>query len=59
MSETDTTQQRPRSNFASRMLTKELNVRNKTSQQMKISPADAAKFANPEEAKKEESVTIA
>lgn len=55
MSETEskTTQVR-RSNFASRMLSKELNTRKKTTQEMKISPADAAQFANTEESKKQE-----
>jgi hypothetical protein len=38
------------------MLTKELTTRNKTTQQMKISPADAAKYANAnaEESSKQE-----
>lgn len=56
MSETQTQQPKTRSNFASRMLSKELNTRNKTSgQQLKISPADAAQYANAgaEEAQKE------
>lgn len=59
MAEADNTAQqaRPRSNFASRMLNKELTTRNKTSQQMKISPADAAKYANSvEEPSKQEAV---
>lgn len=50
-----------RSNFASRMLSKELDNRNKTTQSMKIiSPADAAKYANQEtEAEtSKESVTV-
>jgi hypothetical protein len=52
MSDTDTIQQpRTRSSFASRLLTKELNLRKKTTQEMKINPADAAKYANTEEVK--------
>jgi hypothetical protein len=51
-------QQRTRSNFANRLLTKELNVRKKTTQEIKISPADAAKFAAPPEAEKKESATV-
>ncbi|MBX9689304.1 MAG: hypothetical protein K2X27_21520 [Candidatus Obscuribacterales bacterium] len=55
MSDTETAQQQrvTRSNFATRMLTKELNTRKKTSQEGKISPADAAKFAVVSEAVEE------
>jgi hypothetical protein len=49
-----------RNSFAARMLTKELNVRMKTTtQETKISPADAAKYANTEAvAEKKESATV-
>ena len=50
-----------RNSFAARMLTKELNVRMKTTtQETKISPADAAKYSNTEVAaeEKKESVTV-
>ena len=60
MSETETTQQpKPRSSFASRLLTKELDLRKKTSQEMKaISPAEAAKYANAETAEQKETANV-
>jgi hypothetical protein len=60
MAEADNTAQqvRPRSNFASRMLNKELTTRNKTTQQMKISPADAAKYANTAEEQSKQEATV-
>ncbi len=59
MSESETVQQpRLRSSFASRLLTKELNTRMKTSQESKISPADAAKFATAETAEKKETAGV-
>jgi hypothetical protein len=52
MSDTQTIQEpKTRSTFASRLLTKELNLRKKTGSEMKISPADAAKYANTETVK--------
>ena len=51
MSETETIKQpNMRNSFASRLLNKELNLRKKTTQELKISPADAAKYANAETA---------
>jgi len=47
-----------RSNFASRMLSKELNTRKKSTQEMKISPADAAKYANAEQQEVKESAAV-
>lgn len=42
------TTERPRTGFASRLLTKELEIRKKTDPELKkISPADAAKYAVP------------
>ncbi len=60
MSDTETAaeQRTTRSNFASRMLTKELNVRMKTTQENKIKPSDAAQFATNQEAETKESVKV-
>ncbi len=42
------TTERPRTGFASRLLTKELEIRKKTDPELKkINPADAAKYAVP------------
>lgn len=51
MSDSETVQQSVprRSSFASRLLTKELDIRKKTTQEIKISPADAAKYAAPQQ----------
>lgn len=49
MSDTQTIEQpRTRNTFASRLLSKELDLRKKTTREIKISPADAAKYANSE-----------
>jgi len=59
MSESETVQEpRLRSSFASRLLTKELNTRMKTSQETKVSPADAAKYANAQAAEKKETAGV-
>lgn len=48
-----------RTTFASRMLTKQLSERMKTSgQQQAISPTDAAKYAVPEKEDAREKVTV-
>lgn len=57
--ETDVKAQRTTSSFASRLLSKQLNERMKTSgQQQKINPADAAKYAVPEKEEAKEKVTV-
>lgn len=56
--ETASDQRITRSNFANRMLTKELNALKKTTKEMQISPADAAKFASPEKKESKESVSV-
>lgn len=61
MSQTETASELrvTRSNFASRMLSKELDVRKKTTKEMQIKPADAAKFAVTEEKQEsKESVVV-
>lgn len=58
MSNTETETKIARSNFASRILTKQLNEKMKTSgSQVKINPADAAKYAVPQTEAEKETVT--
>lgn len=52
MSETASEQRVTRVNFANRMLTKELNIRMKTTQENKVQPKEEQKFPAPPEEKK-------
>lgn len=52
MSDTASEQRITRNSFASRLLTKELNVRMKTTQENKINQAETTKFPTPPEEKK-------
>jgi hypothetical protein len=51
-------QPRIQSSFASRLLTKELNLRKKTKPEIKFSPADAANHATAEVAEVKETTTV-
>ncbi len=60
MSDSETTHKpRSRGSFASRLLTKELDLRKKPTQEIKISPSGAAQYAVPDApAEKKEPATI-